>query len=254
MLVLIGLGLYDEEDITLRGLREAKNSDRVFAEFYTSFMPGLKIGRLEELTGKKIELLSREEVEGEEIVQHAKGSKVSLLVPGDPLISTTHAQLLLSARESGVEVKVVNNASIHCTAPALAGLQNYKFGRSASIVKPERGYSPVSPYETVKENLERGLHTLLFLDIRVEEGRVEMMSAREGLKLLLEMEEKRKGGVITLSTACIVVSGAGAPDFTFRKRKIAELLEQRLGEPPQILIIPGKLHFVEEEFLEAFGG
>ncbi|HDL16060.1 MAG TPA: diphthine synthase, partial [Euryarchaeota archaeon] len=32
MLVLIGLGLYSEKDITLMGLEEARSSDYIFAE------------------------------------------------------------------------------------------------------------------------------------------------------------------------------------------------------------------------------
>ncbi len=38
-LVFVGLGLYDENDISLRGLEEIREADAVFAEFYTSIMP-----------------------------------------------------------------------------------------------------------------------------------------------------------------------------------------------------------------------
>ena len=51
-LVFIGLGLYDEKDISLRGLEELKEADAVFAEFYTSLMPGFSIQKLEEMIGK----------------------------------------------------------------------------------------------------------------------------------------------------------------------------------------------------------
>jgi len=253
MLVLIGLGLYDQNDITLRGLEEARGSDRIYAEFYTSFMPGFGIEKLEELVGREVKLLSRGEVEGEAMVKEAEDSRVSLLVGGDPLISTTHMHLLLEARKRGIGIKVVNNASIVSTAPALAGLQNYKFGRSASIVTPEKGFFPLTPYRAVRENLERGLHTMLFLDIRVEGDEVKMMSAREGLKHLLEMEGEEKEGVITPDTTAIVVSQGGAPEFRLSKGSIAELLEKDLGSPPQTIIIPGELHFLEEEYLEVFG-
>ena len=36
MLTLIGLGLWNEEDISLKGLNRAKNADFVYLEFYTS--------------------------------------------------------------------------------------------------------------------------------------------------------------------------------------------------------------------------
>ena len=38
MLYIIGLGLYDELDITLRGLEAVKRCKRVFLEAYTSIL------------------------------------------------------------------------------------------------------------------------------------------------------------------------------------------------------------------------
>ena len=35
-LTFIGLGLYDEKDISSKGLEETKKCDKVFAEFYTA--------------------------------------------------------------------------------------------------------------------------------------------------------------------------------------------------------------------------
>jgi diphthine synthase len=47
-LTFIGLGLYDEKDISLKGLEEIKKCDKVYAEFYTAKLTGTdikKIGR-----------------------------------------------------------------------------------------------------------------------------------------------------------------------------------------------------------------
>lgn len=41
MLYLIGIGLGDERDITLRGLDAIKQCDYVFLESYTSILPGV---------------------------------------------------------------------------------------------------------------------------------------------------------------------------------------------------------------------
>ena len=38
MLYIIGLGLYDENDITVRGLQAVKKCKRVFLEAYTSIL------------------------------------------------------------------------------------------------------------------------------------------------------------------------------------------------------------------------
>ncbi|MDH5532308.1 MAG: diphthine synthase, partial [Candidatus Bathyarchaeota archaeon] len=58
-LLFVGLGLYDERDVSLRGLEEIREADAVFAELYTSLMPGLSIQKLEELVGKRVSVVSR---------------------------------------------------------------------------------------------------------------------------------------------------------------------------------------------------
>ena len=45
-LVFVGLGLFDEKDISLRGLKELKSADFIFAELYTSLMQGLNVKNL----------------------------------------------------------------------------------------------------------------------------------------------------------------------------------------------------------------
>ena len=64
-LVFVGLGLYDERDISLQGVEAAREADEVFAEFYTSLMPGLSLQKLEKLIQKRIVMVSRRELEEE---------------------------------------------------------------------------------------------------------------------------------------------------------------------------------------------
>ena len=52
-LTFIGLGLYDEKDISLKGLAEIKNCDKIYAEFYTAKLFGTDISKLEKTIGKK---------------------------------------------------------------------------------------------------------------------------------------------------------------------------------------------------------
>ena len=61
---LIGIGLADEEDITLKGLRAVKKSAVVYNEAYTSILAVTR-EKLEELFEKKIEDAPRELVESE---------------------------------------------------------------------------------------------------------------------------------------------------------------------------------------------
>ncbi|MEM2272631.1 MAG: hypothetical protein QXX56_00240 [Candidatus Bathyarchaeia archaeon] len=51
-LIFIGLGLHSCLDISLRGIEEIKRAEHVFAEFYTSLMPGFRIEDFRRITGK----------------------------------------------------------------------------------------------------------------------------------------------------------------------------------------------------------
>ncbi|MCJ7719425.1 diphthine synthase, partial [Candidatus Bathyarchaeota archaeon] len=64
-LVFVGLGLHDEKGLSLHGLDEIKTADEAFIELYTSLLPGFSQERLEKLSGKRIQVLSRKEIEEE---------------------------------------------------------------------------------------------------------------------------------------------------------------------------------------------
>ncbi|MFQ6136534.1 MAG: diphthine synthase [Candidatus Hydrothermarchaeales archaeon] len=256
MLIFIGLGLHDEKDITLKGLEEARSCDKLFAEFYTSALAGAGVEKISALTGRDIETLGRRDIEEDAedgILKLAKSKKVGLLVAGDPLISTTHVQLRLQAKELGIETRVVHNASIYSASASISGLQNYKFGRSASVPFPQKGFLPETPYDVVKENGLRGLHTLLFLDIRVDRGQ-RLMTANEAMEILLDIEKKRGEGVFTEETLCVVLGNVGAFECVLKAGKVKELIDQDFGPTPHSLIVPGELHFMEEEYLNEFAG
>lgn len=254
MLVFIGLGLHDEKDISLRGLEVARSSDKVFAEVYTSRLEEGALRRLEDMVGKNITVLKRNEVEekGQEVLlEPAKKEKVALLVAGDPLVSTTHIHLLIDAKREGIETRVIHNTSILSAIP-ITGLQNYKFGRSTTIARPEPGFFPESPYDTLKENKKLGLHTLMFLDIKAVHEEDSMMTAGEAMDILLKIEDKRGEDIFTEDTLCVVLGRAGAPDTVLRAGSVKDMRSMDFGPTPHTLIVPGKLHFMEEEYLEVF--
>ena len=58
MFYLVGLGLFDEKDISLKGLECLKNVDKVYAEFFTSRLFGSSFESIEELTVKKLKFSS----------------------------------------------------------------------------------------------------------------------------------------------------------------------------------------------------
>jgi diphthine synthase len=245
MLLLIGMGIWDEKDISLRGLEELKECDIVFAEQYTGSREEGSLKRLEKLAGKKITVLGREEVEGEKkILQEALSKKVALLVAGDPLISTTHISLKLSAEKKGIETAVVHSSSILTAAIGECGLQAYKLGKPCTLAIWSKGYEPTSSYEVIAENRERGLHSVVFLDIKER-----CMEASEALEQLLRVErEKKRLGEFH----AVVLSRVGSREQKITYGKPEDLLQKKLGKPPFVLVIPGRLHFMEEEALQHF--
>ena len=48
---------------------------------------------------------------------------------------------------------------------------------------------------------------------------------------------------------CIICAAIGSPNPVIKAGTAQELLNERVDEIPQCLIVPGKLHFVEEEAL-----
>ena len=163
VLFLIGLGLGSADDITLRGLESIRKCSRVYLEAYTAILPGVwqedgAAQKLEEKYGLvegTVRLADREMVESgceEALIEPAaRGEDVALLVVGDPFSATTHTDLQLRAREAGVAVEVVHNASV-MTAIGCCGLQLYRFGETISIVFFTDTWRPDSFYDKIKAN------------------------------------------------------------------------------------------------------
>lgn len=250
-LYLIGIGLNDEKDISLKGLEIVKKCDFVYLENYTAVLNS-DVSSLERLYGKKIILADRDVVEKEAektILKNAKNSDVAFLVVGDPLAATTHIDLILRAKNLGIKYFVINNASI-LTAIGITGLQLYKFGRIASIPFPENVKSE-NAYNVTKENQKNDLHTLLLLDLNPSNN--DFMTIKEAIKILLEIENKRKENIFTEETKIIGCARLGSFDYKIKYGTAKELMEIDFGSGMKCLIVPSKkLHFMEEEMLRLY--
>jgi len=238
VLYMIGLGLWDAKDITLKGLEAVKNSDYVYLENYTSKL-GCRITELEKLYGKKIILADRELVESgtDEILDKAKNGNVAFLVIGDPFGATTHTSILLRAEKKGIRAKTIHNASI-INAIGITGLELYKFGRTTSIPFDNRNVR--SPFEVYEQNQKAGLHTLFLLDLKPGEKR--FMTVSEAVSFLI-----RTG--LDKDKLCVGCAGIGSEKPEIRAGKAYELLNASFSLIPQCLVIPARLHFIEEEAL-----
>ncbi len=253
MLTFVGLGLYDKSDISIKGLEAVKKADLIYAEFYTSRLMGSSIEDLERFYERKIQLLSRSDVEVDPSwILIARDKDVVLLVGGDPMVSTTHLDLRLRAIELGIKTKVVHSSSIVTAVSGLTGLQNYRFGRSTTIPFPYTSHGkrilPETPYIVLKGNLERNLHTMLFLDIQDEKSKY--MTVNVGVGLLLEIEKSM--GENRLETQLGVgIARAGSDNAIVKADFLVNLKDYDFGGPLHILIVPAKLHFMEAKALVA---
>jgi diphthine synthase len=253
LLVFVGLGLYNEEGISLRGVEEVRKADHIFLERYTNVMPGLSITRLESITGKQIVVLSRRNVEEEAekiLLEPAQTKQVCFLVPGDPMTATTHVDVRLRAESLGITTKIIHAASIETAMSGATGLQSYKFGRTITIPFPEGETFPESIYDYCTNNTRSGLHTLILLDVRTEERKY--MTIRNALHILSNLEKHKNRGIFLGERLMIGLARLGGPDSLVKADRLDCLGDFSFGEPPHCLIAPGKLHFMEVEALKIF--
>ncbi len=237
---IIGIGLGDEKDITLKGLELVKKSDLVYLENYTSKL-NCDLSKLEELYGKKIILASRDIVENkDEIIENAKSKEVAFLIIGDVLGATTHIDILQRAKKEEIKVNIVHNASI-LNAISETGLFLYNFGKVTSV--PFENENVVSPIKVLENNQKLGLHTLFLLDLKPDEDK--FMSVNKAIEFLIN----NKVDSNKLAIACC---GLGSEKQIIKAGKLNDLKEKKFDVYPQCLIIPGKLHFIEEKFLENY--
>ena len=245
-LYLIGIGLNDEKDISVRGLEIVRNCEAVYLETYSSLL-NCSIADLERFYGKKVVAADRKLVEqSDEIMAAAAGKNVALLVIGDPWGATTHIDLMLRCKAKGIPFKVINNASI-ITAVGVTGLQIYKFGKTTSVPYPDRNFRPETSYEVINQNRLLGLHTLLLLDIRPDLGK--FMTIAEAIGILLEIESGKRQKAFMPETFCVGCARIGSEDFVIKAGAAGELRKLDFGRQPHCLIVPGELHFVEEDAL-----
>lgn len=239
VLNIIGLGLWDEKDVTVKGLEAIKSSEYVYLEFYTSKL-SKPTSELEKFYGKEIIIADRNLVESQadEMLDKALETDVSFLVIGDPFCATTHVDLRLRAKKKGVEVRIMNNASI-INSVGVVGVDLYKYGRIVSI--PFYNENVTSPYDMIKKNMDMQLSSLVLFDLDPMNDK--FMTINEAAEYLLRvgMDEEQ------LVIGC---AGIGSPKPEIVPRKLKEIKDCEFTLFPQCMIVPGSMHFIEEEALQ----
>eukprot|EP00727_Mastigamoeba_balamuthi_P008628 m51a1_g4388 putative diphthine synthase (282) ;mRNA; f:350810-352066 len=264
---IIGLGLGDERDISLRGLEAVRSCSRIYLESYTSLLLASSKDKMEELYGKQMIVADRDLVESgsDEILAGAKDGNVAFLVVGDPLGATTHTDFILRARELQIDVQVIHNAGI-MNAVACCGLQLYKFGQCVTLCFWTEHWKPDSWYDKVLANRRNDMHTLLLLDIKVKEQSEEnllrgrkiyepprFMTANQAIEQMLEVERNRKGGLLTEDSPVVALARVGTPTQKIAFGTMREVAQVDMGAPLHCVVLPAEpLHPLELDFLRLY--
>ena len=269
MLHLIGIGA-KKEHINFEMFEKIKKCDKVYLEYYTSFYQ-TPFNELEKFLNKKIEIVDREIIESkieETILKPALKQNIALLILGDPLIATTHTDLLLRAKKLKVKTQIYNNVSI-ANYITRTGLQFYKFGKITSIPFFSEKFMPRTPYLVYHDNHKMGAHSLFLLDLNpsndiANKGHDKYLFAHKALqfmldipKLMLEEEEieEKDSQYLDEDTHAIICSRLGFDNEKIIYGKIKELIKfdkKEILKEPLCVIIPGDMHEMEIEFLNQF--
>ena len=219
---------------------------------------------LQKFYDREIILADRELVEqgADTFLNEAKDKKIGFLVVGDPFGATTHSDLVLRAKEMGVVVSVVHNASI-MSAVGCCGLQLYNFGETVSIPFWTDNWKPDSFYQKIADNLSRGQHTLCLLDIKVKEQSEENMARGRKIfepprfmstsvacqQLSSVVEKLSEGDGLSLESDVVCLARVGTETQSIKTVSLGEAANLDMGPPLHSLVIPGHCHFLEQEAL-----
>ena len=235
MLYLIGLGL-NEKSITKEAFEIIKKCKKLYLEGYTVDFP-YEMPELESQIGA-FEVLGREDVESDKLVEEARKKDIALLIYGSPLFATTHLTLLSDCKKVKVKTKIIYNASVF-DAIGESGLELYKFGKITSMPKWVQNFEPDSFLDIVQQNSSIKAHSLILCDIQ--------LNFKEALEQL-DLSCKKKKMILD---KILVVSNLG----TEKGKMLYDTLENlkkkhKLIINPFCLIVPSNLHFMEKEALE----
>jgi diphthine synthase len=252
MLWLVGVGISGYKGLSLEAVEVLKNCDVVLIERFTSSLSENDLVGINTTIGKSVKSVQRWYVEdGREIIDQAKEKQIALVTYGDPLLATTHTELRTRAAKASIKTGVIHAASGIASIMGECGLHMYKFGRTVTMMSEPK--SAISVYNTIFDNLLLGSHTLILTEYNRDEktGTLFFLDPVALLRMLLEAENDMRHHVISHETFVVVASRLGTNDSRIVSGKIKSLAGIGFGTGPHSVIVPARLHFTEEEALEA---
>ena len=247
MLYFISLGL-TKEQITLEAINALKNSDKIYLEAYTSNYADNSLNILEKELNKKFIKIYREDSEQNfyKLIDEAKTKNIAFCVFGNITSATTHNSIINECITKNIKYKLIPGISIFTIAHMLSKLEEYRFGRTISIVKPEENYYPKSFFNAILENKKIGLHTLCLLDIKIDSKKEYYMQPYEAAELLLIIA--KENNLNYNDEKVIVISGASSENEKVYLTTLKAVSKNKTNyNYPSCLILFGKLTEYEKE-------
>jgi diphthine synthase len=269
MLYLVGTGVNEYNSMSLDSISVLQKSDFVFIERFTGYLSDVFIDHIYSFlspfpnVGKKnpeLQVVNRWFIEdGRDILQKAKDNDVSIIIYGDPLIATTYVELLVRAKKQSVNYRIIHASSGISTLMGESGLHPYKFGKMVTMMTDPM--SSITVYNTIYENLCRGLHTLILTEYRYDD-KENNRSAKindasfflppiKVIELLLDRESEFKLLNLSEDSFIIVASKVGTNQSQIKSGKIKSFLKSEFEKGHTSIIIPGSLHFTEEDSIRS---
>jgi diphthine synthase len=236
MFYLIGVGLFPKQ-ITKEAIDIIVKCKEIYIDGYTNKFSEGNIKELETIINKKIIILNREELEQK---QEFIKNDCALLIIGNPLSATTHFTIIKDAKNKNINTKVIAGISIF-NYRGISGLSEYKFGKTTSIVYPEKNYAPTSFYDVIINNLKNNAHSLCLLDIKTNENR--FMSVVEACEILENIDKDKELSEKT----CVLLGGIGSENQKIITFYFKDYKKINCAIFPQSLIICSTLNNIEGE-------
>ncbi len=242
MLYIIGLGVDPQKTAPAFIKNASVLCERSYIDTYTTFIMDSDLDWIKkELKTVPADRDLLEDVE--RFIEEAKDKNVCLYVYGDPYIATTHQSLRIYATQQKIKVKTIYSSSFINAIFGETGLHVYKIGFVGSLIKGDinsRNYI----YKQVGNSLESKKHSIIIPT--GYEGDIVLL-----LSELKQAEINFKEETFPDYRFLIFISRAGTDEEKILGGTLEELLKTRtkLSEP-FTLIVPGLLHFSEEEVLK----
>ncbi len=246
---LIGVGPGNVGLMSIDAIDIVKSCDYRFLEGYTALLPNEQEKKLEVLVGEYDKVMRKDVENPKSLLDLAKNSRVALMVVGDPLQATTHIDLQLRAAEKNVKCHVIHGISITTIVTGVVGLQSYRFGRQVTLTYPYGEYLATSPFELIVDNLDRDLHTLVFLDLDpsgMGEGVQKPMTPEKAVSVMKSSAEILKEDII--GWKIVLCSDMGTDKQCIRYGSLDDISEVNDGFI-HCIIVPGRLDELEREAL-----